>query len=206
MPTFVGNHDMGRIGYFLQRVDQTTADDAAPWISTTAGPLPSPSSRTRIRRSPMSSLRMARMVTRSGRRAKWRGAGAVRPSHEKAAGRSVEPQRDGAVSLFERVLYGPHREHRHRCAVQSLCLQAKVAQEHRADSNQQQSCSEKGQGQQREECGDVRPRSSSVDTWDHTAPAADPVTCLRARETGVRAPRRFPCPFRSTRSTTSLAS
>jgi pullulanase-type alpha-1,6-glucosidase len=27
MPTFVGNHDMGRIGYFLQRVDQTTADD-----------------------------------------------------------------------------------------------------------------------------------------------------------------------------------
>jgi pullulanase-type alpha-1,6-glucosidase len=28
MPTFVGNHDMGRIGYFLQRVDQTTADDA----------------------------------------------------------------------------------------------------------------------------------------------------------------------------------
>jgi pullulanase-type alpha-1,6-glucosidase len=28
MPTFVGNHDMGRIGYFLQRVDQTGADDA----------------------------------------------------------------------------------------------------------------------------------------------------------------------------------
>ena len=28
MPTFVGNHDMGRIGYFLQRVDQTAADDA----------------------------------------------------------------------------------------------------------------------------------------------------------------------------------
>ena len=28
MPTFVGNHDMGRIGYFLQRVDQTAAADA----------------------------------------------------------------------------------------------------------------------------------------------------------------------------------
>jgi pullulanase-type alpha-1,6-glucosidase len=28
MPTFVGNHDMGRIGYFLQRVDQTSADDS----------------------------------------------------------------------------------------------------------------------------------------------------------------------------------
>ncbi len=28
MPTFVGNHDMGRIGYFLQRVDQTSANDA----------------------------------------------------------------------------------------------------------------------------------------------------------------------------------
>ncbi len=28
MPTFVGNHDMGRIGYFLQRVDQVGADDA----------------------------------------------------------------------------------------------------------------------------------------------------------------------------------
>jgi pullulanase-type alpha-1,6-glucosidase len=28
MPTFVGNHDMGRIGYFLQRVDQPAADDA----------------------------------------------------------------------------------------------------------------------------------------------------------------------------------
>jgi|GEM_PF-52753 len=28
MPTFVGNHDMGRIGYFLQRVDQTGAGDA----------------------------------------------------------------------------------------------------------------------------------------------------------------------------------
>jgi glycosidase len=28
MPTFLGNHDMGRIGYFLQRVDQTGATDA----------------------------------------------------------------------------------------------------------------------------------------------------------------------------------
>ena len=28
MPTFLGNHDMGRIGHFLQRVDQTDADDA----------------------------------------------------------------------------------------------------------------------------------------------------------------------------------
>jgi glycosidase len=28
MPTFVGNHDMGRIGYFLQRVDQQGAGDA----------------------------------------------------------------------------------------------------------------------------------------------------------------------------------
>src|SRR5918995_150557 len=28
MPTFLGNHDMGRIGYFLQRVDQAGADDA----------------------------------------------------------------------------------------------------------------------------------------------------------------------------------
>ena len=28
MPTFVGNHDMGRIGYFLQRLDQPSADDA----------------------------------------------------------------------------------------------------------------------------------------------------------------------------------
>ncbi len=28
MPTFLGNHDMGRIGYFLQRVDQPGADDA----------------------------------------------------------------------------------------------------------------------------------------------------------------------------------
>ncbi len=28
MPTFVGNHDMGRIGYFLQGVDQVGADDA----------------------------------------------------------------------------------------------------------------------------------------------------------------------------------
>ena len=28
MPTFVGNHDMGRIGYFLQRVNQAAADDA----------------------------------------------------------------------------------------------------------------------------------------------------------------------------------
>jgi pullulanase-type alpha-1,6-glucosidase len=28
MPTFVGNHDMGRIGYFLQRVDQQVAGDA----------------------------------------------------------------------------------------------------------------------------------------------------------------------------------
>ncbi len=28
MPTFVGNHDMGRIGYFLQRIDQPAADDA----------------------------------------------------------------------------------------------------------------------------------------------------------------------------------
>ena len=28
MPTFLGNHDMGRIGYFLQRVDQQAADDA----------------------------------------------------------------------------------------------------------------------------------------------------------------------------------
>jgi glycosidase len=27
MPTFLGNHDMGRIGYFLQRVDQAGADD-----------------------------------------------------------------------------------------------------------------------------------------------------------------------------------
>jgi glycosidase len=27
-PTFLGNHDMGRIGYFLQRVDQTGASDA----------------------------------------------------------------------------------------------------------------------------------------------------------------------------------
>ena len=28
MPTFLGNHDMGRIGHFLQRVDQPDADDA----------------------------------------------------------------------------------------------------------------------------------------------------------------------------------
>jgi glycosidase len=28
MPTFLGNHDMGRIGYFLQRVDQPGASDA----------------------------------------------------------------------------------------------------------------------------------------------------------------------------------
>ena len=28
MPTFLGNHDMGRIGYFLQRVDQPDASDA----------------------------------------------------------------------------------------------------------------------------------------------------------------------------------
>ncbi|HTH07218.1 MAG TPA: alpha-amylase family glycosyl hydrolase, partial [Ilumatobacteraceae bacterium] len=28
MPTFLGNHDMGRIGYFLQRVDQVGASDA----------------------------------------------------------------------------------------------------------------------------------------------------------------------------------
>ena len=28
MPTFLGNHDMGRIGYFLQRVDQAGASDA----------------------------------------------------------------------------------------------------------------------------------------------------------------------------------
>ncbi len=28
MPTFLGNHDMGRIGYFLQRVDQAGAGDA----------------------------------------------------------------------------------------------------------------------------------------------------------------------------------
>jgi glycosidase len=28
MPTFLGNHDMGRIGYFLQRVDQPEATDA----------------------------------------------------------------------------------------------------------------------------------------------------------------------------------
>ena len=28
MPTFLGNHDMGRIGYFLQRVDQPGAGDA----------------------------------------------------------------------------------------------------------------------------------------------------------------------------------
>ena len=28
MPTFLGNHDMGRIGYFLQRVDQPDAGDA----------------------------------------------------------------------------------------------------------------------------------------------------------------------------------
>jgi glycosidase len=28
MPTFLGNHDMGRIGYFLQRVDQQDASDA----------------------------------------------------------------------------------------------------------------------------------------------------------------------------------
>jgi glycosidase len=28
MPTFLGNHDMGRIGYFLQREDQQGADDA----------------------------------------------------------------------------------------------------------------------------------------------------------------------------------
>jgi hypothetical protein len=28
MPTFLGNHDMGRIGHFLQRVDQPAADDA----------------------------------------------------------------------------------------------------------------------------------------------------------------------------------
>jgi glycosidase len=28
MPTFLGNHDMGRIGHFLQRVDQPGADDA----------------------------------------------------------------------------------------------------------------------------------------------------------------------------------
>ena len=32
MPTFLGNHDMGRIGYFLQRVDQPGAGDAE-WLA-----------------------------------------------------------------------------------------------------------------------------------------------------------------------------
>jgi glycosidase len=32
MPTFLGNHDMGRIGYFLQRVDQSGAGDAE-WLA-----------------------------------------------------------------------------------------------------------------------------------------------------------------------------
>ena len=32
MPTFLGNHDMGRIGYFLQRVDQPGADDGE-WLA-----------------------------------------------------------------------------------------------------------------------------------------------------------------------------
>jgi hypothetical protein len=31
MPTFLGNHDMGRIGYFLQRVDQPARPTPSCW-------------------------------------------------------------------------------------------------------------------------------------------------------------------------------